>query len=106
VEGERAGRRDLARRAGVETPTGLRSESTRSWSVEGVASRLRRADGAGEEDEVVRLSCFFACTSHGSVRGMLSGFILRSDGVFTCPSTSAFWVLSVQSSLLLIASGW
>lgn len=78
MEGERAGRRDLARRAGVETPTGLRSESSRSWSVDGVASRLRRPGGAGDEDEAVRLSCFLACMSHGSVRGMLSGYDLRS----------------------------
>jgi hypothetical protein len=50
VEGERSvlRRRCFARRCGVETPVGFRSGSTRSWSEDGVASRLLLG-GAGED---------------------------------------------------------
>jgi hypothetical protein len=72
VEGDRSGlrRRCLARRCGVETPVGLRSESTRSWSEDGVASRLRLGC-AGEDVESGSVGLVFGAVSHGSVRGIV-----------------------------------
>lgn len=70
VEGERsaARRRCLARRCGVDTPVGFRSGSTRSWSEDGVASRLRLG-GAGEDVDSGSYGLYLRSLSHGRVRG-------------------------------------
>lgn len=70
VDGERSGlrRRCLARLAGVDTPVGLRSGSTRSWSDVGVAARLRLG-GVGEDVDSRSRGLVFGAASHGRVRG-------------------------------------
>lgn len=77
VEGERSGLRSrcLARRWGVDTPVGLRSGSTRSWSDGGVAARLRLG-GAGEDVDNGSRGLDFGAVSHGRVRGGIAIVLL------------------------------
>ena len=92
VEGERSGlrRRCLARLAGVDTPVGLRSGSTRSWSDVGVAARLRLG-GAGEDVNSGSRALVFGAASHGSVRGGIVAVLVQSYAVVVL-SGGVWWL--------------
>jgi hypothetical protein len=105
VEGDRSGstRRFLVRRWGVDTPVGFKSESTRSWSEVGVASRLRLG-GAGEHVDSGSRDLVLGAVSHGSLRGIIDARVvwLRWVAVALVQVLESFSLSLVVRTLLML----